>query len=342
MRREGQQRHPEAPIRWLSDRLPGLEAVHRLGLMFDLVWLSAVWMHVVPAERQRAFRKLVTLLKPGGRLVMTLRHGPAPADRPMHEATAAEIERLGLEFGLITLRVRERPDRLGRSDVRWTLVCLQLPDDSTGALPLLRSVILNDSKSSTYKLALLRVIARVADSAVGLAAPGDGDRVRIPLGLVALYWIRMFKPLLQAGLPQTPTNKGLEGLGFVRDGFRSILHIPAQDLRIGASLWARRRASHQPSGLRRGPADRPDAGVLHDLRRRAAGLSRANRQDAGGKRTPCRRCRVALALRRSRGTAPRLERRPPSQRLDRADHRRRMGAPHAGLRRAPGPGALDG
>jgi hypothetical protein len=97
-------------------------------------------------------------------------------------------------------------------------------------------VILNDSKSSTYKLALLRVIARVA-SAVGLAVPGDSDRIRIPLGLVALYWIRMFKPLLQAGLPQTPTNRGLEGLGFVRDGFRAILHVPAQDLRIGASLW---------------------------------------------------------------------------------------------------------
>jgi SAM-dependent methyltransferase len=236
MRREGQQRHAEAPIRWLSDRLPGLETVHRLGLMFDLIWLSAVWMHVPPPERQRAFRKLVTLLKPGGRLVLTLRHGPAPPDRPMHETSAAEIERLGLEFGLITLRVREHPDRLGRSDVRWTLVCLQLPDDSTGALPLLRSVILNDSKSSTYKLALLRVIARIADSAGGLAAPGDSDRIRIPLGLVALYWIRMFKPLLQAGLPQSPANKGLEGLGFVRDGFRGILHIPAQDLRIGASL----------------------------------------------------------------------------------------------------------
>jgi SAM-dependent methyltransferase len=168
MRRESQQRHPRAPIRWLNDRLPGLEAVHRLGLLFDLVWISAVWMHVTPAERQRAFRKLVTQLKSGGRLVLTLRHGPAPGDRPMHQTSTAEIERLGLEFGLITLRVREQPDQLGRSDVRWTLVCLQLPDDSTGALPLLRSVVLSDSKSSTYKLALLRVIARVADSAVGL------------------------------------------------------------------------------------------------------------------------------------------------------------------------------
>jgi hypothetical protein len=124
-------------------------------------------MHVAPAERQRTFRKLVTLLKPGGRLVLTLRHGPSPPDRPMYETSASEIEVLALDFGLITLRARQQPDALGRSDVSWTLICLQLPDDATVALALLRSVILNDPKSSTYKLALLRVIARVRTAQPG-------------------------------------------------------------------------------------------------------------------------------------------------------------------------------
>jgi SAM-dependent methyltransferase len=237
MRHEAQSRHPDAPIRWLSDRLPGLEGVHRLGLMFDLIWLSAVWMHVAPGERTRAFRKLVTLLKPGGRLIISLRHGPAPPGRSMYETSASEVERLALDFGLITLRAREQADALGRSEITWTLICLQLPDDATGALPLLRSVVLNDPKSSTYKLALLRVIARVADSAAGLAVPADEERIKVPLGLAALYWVRMFKPLLVAGLPQTPVNQGLDGLGFVREGFRGLLHVPAQDLRVGASLW---------------------------------------------------------------------------------------------------------
>jgi SAM-dependent methyltransferase len=238
MRREARRRHGgDATIRWLNDRLPGLEAAHRRGLMFDLIWLSAVWQHVAPPDRARAFRKIVTLLKPGARVVLTLRHGPTPPDRRMYETAPAEVERLALDHGLVTLRAREELDRLGRSDVSWTLICLQLPDDTTGALPLLRSVILNDAKSSTYKLALLRVIARVADSAGGLALPGDDDRIRIPLGLVALYWIRMFKPLLQANLPQTPVNRALDRLGFVRSAFRELLHIPAQDLRIGASLW---------------------------------------------------------------------------------------------------------
>jgi SAM-dependent methyltransferase len=49
--------HPNSRIRWLDDQLPALESVLRTGLTFDLIWLSAVWMHVPPTSRQRAFRK---------------------------------------------------------------------------------------------------------------------------------------------------------------------------------------------------------------------------------------------------------------------------------------------
>jgi hypothetical protein len=60
-------------------------------------------------------------------------------------------------------------DYLGRPDVSWTTLCLRLPDDGAGALPLLRGMILNDDKSSSYKLGLLRAIARIADEMPGLA-----------------------------------------------------------------------------------------------------------------------------------------------------------------------------
>ena len=90
---------------------------------------------------------------------------------------------------------------------------VRLPDDGTGALPLFRHVILNDDKSSTYKLALLRSLSRIADGAAGYARTRGDDQVAVPLGLVALYWIRLFKPLLDAGLPQSPRNRGLERPG---------------------------------------------------------------------------------------------------------------------------------
>ena len=58
----------------------------------------------------------------------------------------------------------------------------------------------------------------------------------LPLGLVALNWLRLYLPLVEAGLPQTPRNAGPDGLGFAGDGFRALLAglVPRLDLRIGA------------------------------------------------------------------------------------------------------------
>ncbi|HEY9624137.1 MAG TPA: hypothetical protein V6C78_27505 [Crinalium sp.] len=55
----------------------------------------------------------------------------------------------------------------------------------------------------------------MADSTAGAAHHLEDEYVSLPLGLAALYWIRLFKPLLQADLPQSPTNRGMKGLGFV-------------------------------------------------------------------------------------------------------------------------------
>ena len=84
MRNAAQVRHAEAGIRWLADSLPGLGRTLKTGLSFDLILLSAVWMHVAPTDRARAFRKLITLLKPGGVLAITLRQGPAEDARYSH------------------------------------------------------------------------------------------------------------------------------------------------------------------------------------------------------------------------------------------------------------------
>jgi len=80
---------------------------------------------------------------------------------------------------------------------------------------------------------LLRIVARIADGVAGMTREADDDHVSVPMGLVALYWIRMFKPLVQADLPQSRTNRGMEGLGFVRDGFRALSSVSHLDLRIG-------------------------------------------------------------------------------------------------------------
>lgn len=243
MREAAAEHHANEDIRWLDDRLPALTATHRLGLAFDVILLSGVLMHVPPDERPRAFRKVAALLKPGGRLLLSVRDGPGAPDRPMWPIPRGELEGYARAHGLSILQIAESEDLQDRADVRWTTYVFQLPDDGAGALPLLRGIILNDDKSATYKLGLLRAIARIADTAPALAIDRPHvDVVDIPLGAVALNWLRMYLPLAAADLPQLPGNRGADRLGFAGDAFRQLLadRVSGQDLRIGARFTGER------------------------------------------------------------------------------------------------------
>lgn len=232
MRKEGQTRHPDPGILWIDESLPGLDTLLRQGSSFDLILLSAVWMHVSPVDRPRAFRKLVSLLKPAGILAITLRHGSDDPDCPMFDTSIDELEYLAKSHGMSVLHSDTEPDHLGRNEITWHHVAFKFPDDETGALTLFRHVILKSDKSSTYKLGLLRSIARIADGSQGMGRLIGEDLISIPLGLVGLYWIRLYKPLISAELPQTPTNKGTNGLGFIRESWQH-LRLSPLDLRPG-------------------------------------------------------------------------------------------------------------
>ncbi|CAN5278378.1 methyltransferase domain-containing protein [soil metagenome] len=228
--------HTEPQINWLQDSLPDLTQTIKLGLSFDLILLSAVWMHIRPNERQRAFRKLAALLRPGGSLIISLRSGSFTDGRESYPVALGELEKLARDRGLVLVRLCQVDDLRNRSDVTWQTVCFQLPDDGTDALPLLRHIIINDSKSSTYKLALLRVLVRIADSANGMAKHTTEENVSIPLGLVALYWLRAYKQLIESSIPQRPSDISEKGLGFVNQAFLNLKHLSPYDLRVGATF----------------------------------------------------------------------------------------------------------
>jgi SAM-dependent methyltransferase len=241
------ERHPSDRIHWISDSLPDLAKVRRLGLSFDLILLSAVWMHILPAARQRTLRKLATLLAPKGRIAISLRLGTPDTERAMYEVSLPELASLAQQFGLRIVRTTDSHDKLGRGEVSWTNVVLGLPDDGLGALPLLRHLILVDEKASTYKIALLRVLARIADTAAGLARY-EAESVVVPLGLVSLFWLRMYKPLIENALPQMPPTRLGTGPGFVTNNFTSLRSVTAVELRIG-SVFSDQTAKHLHQSL---------------------------------------------------------------------------------------------
>lgn len=220
-------------VQWLSDSLPELKACYQLNLQFSTILLSAVWMHLVPSERERAFRKIANLLAPGGRLVLSLRYGEFTDGRVSFPVSVDEIAKLARQFGLVLSFVSDLTlDSAGRSDVQWQTLVLELPDDGSASLSRIRHIVLNDSKSSTYKLALLRTLVRIADAHPGAVLDRQDGKVAISLGLVALYWIRLFKRLVDNNIQQN--SNGSKGLGFVTDqGWHALKHLTADDFAIG-------------------------------------------------------------------------------------------------------------
>ena len=207
------------PIRRLIDKLPELTACYQLNLQFHRILLGRdCWQSIAPSQRERVLRKLGNLLAPGGFLVIT----PCLGDDSSGLLDLDELASLARKFGLA-----QQPLALDGT------VVLQLPDDGSGALARIRHIAVNDSKSSTYKLALLRTLVRIADAHPGAVCDRSDGRVAISLGLVALYWIRLFKRLLDAELQQN-SNTG-KGLGFVtQQGWQPLAHLKADDFAVGA------------------------------------------------------------------------------------------------------------
>ena len=111
--------HPSPRIEWLDDGLPDLARL--AGRDFDVVMLTAVWMHLDEGQRGRAMPRVARLVRGGGVAVFSLRHGPVPPGRRMFDVSAEETAGLAAAAGLgLALRLDDRADTLGRPGVRWT------------------------------------------------------------------------------------------------------------------------------------------------------------------------------------------------------------------------------
>ena len=135
--------HPTPAIEWIDDSLPALRVVMAQRRRFDLVMLTAVWMHLDAEERRIAMANVAALLAPFGLLVITLRHGPVPIGRVMFVVSAEETIALAAAHGLrLALDVHAESSQAANRDagVSWTQLAFRpkpdfrvLAADSDGA-----------------------------------------------------------------------------------------------------------------------------------------------------------------------------------------------------------------
>lgn len=125
LRKHAERLHPHPAIVWCDDALPDLHRLHAGAARFDLILMTAVWMHLDEQERGRALPRVVGLLAPGGRLFMTVRKGPVPPGRRMFPIPIGELVERAEALGLTLLRRYEYGDKLGRKDVSWTMLAFE-------------------------------------------------------------------------------------------------------------------------------------------------------------------------------------------------------------------------
>lgn len=104
-------RYDDLDIRWLNDMLPDLSGAKSLAETFDFILLSAVWQHVEIADRAQAFSSLVSLMSPRAMLIMSVRHGPGAAGRPVYLAPDEETLALADQHGL-SLQFQEQTESI--------------------------------------------------------------------------------------------------------------------------------------------------------------------------------------------------------------------------------------
>ncbi len=124
-RRYAQQSYPG--IAWIDDTLPHLKS---LRVRFDAILAIGVLHHLKPEDQQAAIVTLSQRLRPGGRLILSLRHGPSPASRPGFAVGAAQLTDTAQAQGLAI----EQSQQAGsiqqdnrRAGVTWTWLVLRAP-----------------------------------------------------------------------------------------------------------------------------------------------------------------------------------------------------------------------
>jgi SAM-dependent methyltransferase len=125
LRRGAMLLHPSPMIEWLDDSLPDLAAVRARKEEFDLVMLTAVWMHLDEAQRELAMPNVSALVRNGGIVIMSLRHGPIPPGRRMFEVSTEETIALAQRSDLFCTLNREAESSLRQPRVSWTRLAFQ-------------------------------------------------------------------------------------------------------------------------------------------------------------------------------------------------------------------------
>ncbi len=115
LRKLAQDSHHLKNIGWVDDSLPGLTNLPNRQA-YDLILVSAVWMHLTLDQQQQSLERLKQLQSPNGLIVITWRNVAGETERQFYQVDEALFE------GAKIFRVEDVQERPG---VVWKVAVLK-------------------------------------------------------------------------------------------------------------------------------------------------------------------------------------------------------------------------
>ncbi len=200
---EARARHPELKEALIESALPDLPGVRG---PFGLICASAVMQHLESGLLYESFRTVARLLEEGGRFILSF-----PVQYPGIDAAtntdpdgrlfilrpAAQYRFLIERQGLSLTEEFTDEDSLDRDGVVWgTQVYKKEAREKRTPLNTIDSVLREDTKTTTYKFALLRALSELGSYSYKTAEWYADGKVGIGLDLLAEKWLNYYWPLV--------------------------------------------------------------------------------------------------------------------------------------------------
>jgi SAM-dependent methyltransferase len=126
LRLAGQALHHRRNLEWADDSLPLLRRTSERCETFELILCIAVWQHLPAEEHELALATISSLAAPGGRVIISVRHGPGAPNRPCFAADTDHLVAAAQDNGLTLVTRRQAASvqpQNQRNGVRWDWLC---------------------------------------------------------------------------------------------------------------------------------------------------------------------------------------------------------------------------
>ena len=185
---------------FIESALPDLRGV--ADARFANILCSGVLMHVPRSDLISAVFNLARVLRSDGRLILSYRASRSdeerePDGRLFTSITTGKLVLLLESVGFRIAATTQMPDP-PRPDIEWTVVIAEKgPLDHARGLERIQSILVQDAKTATYKLALIRAFCQISRTESNLVHWGRNE-VYVPMLPVAVHWLAYYWPILTA------------------------------------------------------------------------------------------------------------------------------------------------